>query len=94
MNLDTKCLEVTGKNLNMLVPWYLIAAYAYYVEDNPILSDGVFDSMAKTMLTNYDTITHRHKRLITKDFLKAGTYLGKYPALVIGAYQDLVEGEK
>ena len=49
MNFDAKCLEITSKNPNMLVPWYLMAAWAYYEDDNPILSDSVFDDLAKTM---------------------------------------------
>ena len=36
-NLDHQCLDVIDSNINMTVPWYLMAAYAYYVEDDPIL---------------------------------------------------------
>ena len=40
---------------------YLMAAYAYYVEDDPIMSDWHFDMLAKYLLENYDTIEHQHK---------------------------------
>jgi len=64
---------------------YLMAAYAYYVEDDPIMSDWDFDMLAKTLLENYDSIEHPHKHLVTKDDLRAGTYLGEYPEIVKGA---------
>ena len=64
---------------------YLMAAYAYYVEDDPIMSDWHFDMLAKYLLENYDTIEHQHKHLVTKDDLRAGTYLGEYPLIVRGA---------
>jgi len=64
---------------------YLMCAYAYYVEDNPLVPDHEFDSLAKHILENYDTIEHRHKYLITKEDLEAGSYLGEYPSIVKGA---------
>ena len=64
---------------------YLMGAYAYYVEDDPIMSDWDFDLLAKTLLDNYDSIEHPHKHLVTKDDLRAGTYLGEYPEIVKGA---------
>jgi NAD-dependent DNA ligase len=74
---------------------YLMGAYAYYVEDDPIMSDWDFDMLAKHILENYDNITHPHLHLLTKDDLKAGTYLGEYPLMVKGAlnaYRHQVNG--
>tara|TARA_B100000287_G_C20605368_1_gene769844 strand:- start:428 stop:679 length:252 start_codon:yes stop_codon:yes gene_type:complete len=67
---------------------YLMCAYAYYKEDSPLISDGEFDQLAKDILANYDNIKHPHKYLVTKKDLEAGTYLGKYPNMVIGAVKD------
>lgn len=61
---------------------YLMCAYAYYKEDDPIITDHEFDALAKWILHNYDDIEHMHKHLITKNDLVAGTYLGKYPSIV------------
>ena len=62
---------------------YLIWAYAYYVEDDPLTSDHQFDSLAKWLLENWETLPdHPHKSLISLDDLRAGTYLGKYPEIV------------
>lgn len=88
-NFDDQCLQLTSDNINMYVPWYIMAAYAYYVEDNPILSDHVFDRMAKQILIHYDEIEHMHKYLLTKDTLEAGTFLGEYPSRIKGAVDSL-----
>lgn len=86
---DKDCADTVDDNLNMSVPWYLMAAYAYYEEDRPILSDSVFDRLAKKMLEFWDMIDHIHKDCINEDMLKAGTYLGEYPSRVKYALQEL-----
>tara|TARA_B110000858_G_scaffold181637_1_gene220276 strand:+ start:314 stop:529 length:216 start_codon:yes stop_codon:yes gene_type:complete len=62
-----------------------MAAYAYYVEDNPILEDTTFDKMSQRILEHWDAIEHRHKDCLSKDMLEAGTYLGDYPPQIEGA---------
>ena len=59
-----------------MVSWWLMAGYMYYVHDKPIISDGLFDEMAQTMISTWDTITHPHKRLITPEHLSTGTLYG------------------
>ena len=67
---------------------YLMCAYAYYEQDDPLISDQEFDELATFILDNYDAIDHPHKHLVTKDNLEAGTYLGEYPNMVIGAVKS------
>jgi hypothetical protein len=67
---------------------YLMCAYAYYKEDSPLISDAEFDELAKWLLDNYDSVEHMHKYLITKGDLEAGTFLGEYPQMVIGAVKN------
>ena len=64
---------------------YMMASYAYYVEDDPIITDAMFDQCAKNILEHWDTLEHPHKHLLSKDMLEAGTYLGKYPEIVKNA---------
>lgn len=91
MLYDQKCMDAI-ENPNMMVPWYLMASFAYYEEDNPILSDGLFDALAKRMLECWDDIDHRHKDLITTDDLEAGTLLKRdFPERVKGAVKHLRE---
>ena len=75
----------------MLIPWYLMAAYAYYELDDPFLSDGVFDNMAKQLHAKWDQVEHFHKHLLTRMDLLAGTYLGKYPLRVQEATKHLLK---
>lgn len=82
-------MDICDDNSNMLVPWYLMAAYAYYVEDDPILYDSTFDKMAKRILHLWDEIEHFHKGLLSKDMLEAGTFIGDYPPRIKGALDDI-----
>jgi hypothetical protein len=87
--LDTHAQNIFDKNINMMVPYYIMAAYAYYKDDDPIFSDAFFDNMSKIMLDEWMNIYHYHKDLITIEDLKGGTYLGKYPSIVRGALKNL-----
>lgn len=86
---DDYAASLFAKNINLMVPWYLMAAYAYYKQDDPILSDHFFDDMSKTMLAVWNDIDHFHKEYITENDLVAGTYLGKYPSRVEGGLKEL-----
>ena len=76
-------------NPNMLVPYYLKLSFAYYKQDDPIVSDAFYDKLARKLLKEYDNIEHYHKHLISKDALEAGSFLGEYPSIVEGALNDL-----
>lgn len=81
--LDKVLVERLQESLNLSVPWYLMASYAYYELDTPFLSDAVFDGLAKVMLNGWPTIEHRHKHLITEDDLRAGTLMTRdFPTIV------------
>lgn len=68
-----------------------MCSYAYYICDAPVISDGLFDKICVDLLKKWDSITHRHKDLITKADLRAGTCLiSKYPGIVIGAVENLM----
>ena len=88
-NWDQDAALLFMENLNMMVPYYLMASYAYYKEDDPIFSDVFFDNMGKTMLERGDDIEHWHKEYINKGDLEAGTFLGEYPSRVEGALRSL-----
>lgn len=86
---DKHCGDLIDDNINMMIPWYVMASYAYYEEDRPILSDSYFDRLAKRMIEVWDDIEHMHKHLITKEMLEAGTFLGEYPSRIKYAIQSL-----
>jgi len=95
MNHDTRCREIVDGCIHMTVPWYLMASYAYYQLSEAIISDGLYDHLAKLMLSRWDEIEHRHKHLITRDDLSAGTHLMSpgqdYPTIVKDAAERLIE---
>lgn len=68
-----------------------MCAFAYYQLDTNLIPDSEFDQLAKDILANYDNIEHMHKHLVTKKDLDAGTYLGEYPNIVIGATHDYIK---
>lgn len=90
-NLDLECLDCIETNINMAVPWYLMASFAYYEQDDPILSDGMYDRLGKRILERWDEIKHYHKKHLTIDMLKAGSYIGEYPSRVEGGLKSLKE---
>jgi len=87
--IEKACSDICDDNINMLVPWYIMAAYAYYEQDNPILEDVFFDRMARRLLENWGSIEHFHKDYLNTDMLKAGTYIGEYPSRVKGALDEI-----
>ena len=71
-------------NKNMLVPYYLMFSYAYYQENESLVSDAEYDQICKDLITNWSEITHWHKPLIKLESLKAGTgYDIRYPERVV-----------
>jgi len=94
MNLSRHATKIITSNINMTVPYYLMASYAYYKEDDPIFSDDYYDRLAKKILKNWDDIEHYHKHLLSKDVLEAGSFLGKYPTIVIDSLESLRKKKK
>lgn len=86
------------RNRNLTVPWYLMASYLYYLHDIPIVTDAGFDSMARVMIEQFDTIAHAHKQLITHDMLRAGTGFNlrdeDYPSITKSAAWRLAAEDK
>jgi hypothetical protein len=90
MSPSDKLARKAIRNPNMLVPWYLMAAYAYYVLDAPILTDALFDDICVRLDSEWDEIEHRDKGWVDRDDLAAGTRLSTaYPSLAMGAASAL-----
>lgn len=60
-------------NPNMMIPWFLMASYRYYAKDDPFLTDGCYDWLCAELDRRWDEVEHRHKPLIDRAGLKAGT---------------------
>ena len=82
-------------NKNMLVPYYLMFSYAYYKENESLVSDTEYDQICRDLITNWNDITHWHKRLLNLESLKAGTgYDIRYPERVVNAALALIKKTK
>ena len=79
----------------MLVPYYLMFSYAYYKENESLIPDAEYDQICQDLITNWNDITHWHKRLLNLESLKAGTgYDIKYPERVVNAALALIKKTK
>lgn len=89
---DRLALEAVDRDKNLLVPWVLSAAYAYYIKDATILSDATYDELWRRLKDNWASVTHRHKSLIREDLGYSLHYLSEdeYPALTRGATLRLI----
>jgi NAD-dependent DNA ligase len=93
---DTEASRLISRNPHVIVPWILMAAYAYYIEDSPILSDGFFDALCRQLSETWDEIRHRHKFIIDRRSLRKSSslhYLGvdDFPNLAIDAAKAKIE---
>lgn len=83
---------------NMLVPWYLMASYAYYVLDESLLTDEEYDKLCKDLYDKWDTIQHQDKDRVEREALRAGTgyqmTAGDYSSRVKGAADHLIWANK
>lgn len=95
--MDGMCRTAIKGAPMSIVPWWLMASYLYYTHDLSVLSDALYDELAKDMLARWDDIRHPHKRLITVDHLEAGSLFSlkedDYPMLTRNAAAHLVKGE-
>lgn len=103
--LDHRCKYLINKNINMMVPWWLMACYAYYHLDTIILSDNYFEfELSKQLKENFKNIEHRHKNIIENHLkemigndgiisFKTAFMIPKqeYPNIIIGATIDLIK---
>tara|TARA_B100000524_G_scaffold264019_1_gene144175 strand:- start:85 stop:345 length:261 start_codon:yes stop_codon:yes gene_type:complete len=79
----------------MLVPYYLMFSYAYYKENESLIEDTEYDQICRDLITNWNDITHWHKKLLNLESLKAGTgYDIKYPERVVNAALALIKKTK
>jgi NAD-dependent DNA ligase len=86
MQSDAQCAAEISRCPNAIVPWWLMASYLYYRRGESLLSDGYFDQLCRDLIANWDAIEHRHKHLIDREQLDAGTgyYLASadYPTII------------
>ena len=85
----------SDKSPNEQFKLYLFCSYLYYKEDLSPMPDEHFDALCSSLAKCFDQVNHRHKDLVTKQDLEAGTgYAIQYPTIVMGAarawYRDMM----
>tara|TARA_A100001515_G_scaffold113859_1_gene95205 strand:+ start:2708 stop:3019 length:312 start_codon:yes stop_codon:yes gene_type:complete len=85
-------LKVYDTNKDMLVPWFLMASYAYYELGIHIMPDAEFDRIAIELNNHWDDVDHMHKHLITKEMLATSSgYSIEYTNMIKYATQDYIK---
>lgn len=88
---DAYCLKCVAEHPDAAVSWWMMASYAYYMLDTTIINDTTFDQLCAMIETRWDEIDHQHKKLIKRDCIKSGYYIGQYPLMVIGATEKFLK---
>jgi hypothetical protein len=90
-----QCHFAIMENINLSVPWYLSVSLAYYEYDVSLITDALYDKMTILMREFWDDIKHRHKHLIDKEGLNAGTafYIKEInmPSIVVYSTRSMVK---
>jgi len=86
MNFDDTARNSFKTNPNSIISWILAGSYAYYILNENILSDDVFDKMCLYVYNNWDSIQHQHKHILTQEDMKNGSLFmlkpDDYPLIV------------
>lgn len=68
--------KIQDWSLGLCLQWYLMASYLYYIEDESLLEDHVYDEISKRIRSQWDLFEHPYKILVSKEDLIAGTLYG------------------
>jgi hypothetical protein len=81
----------------LLVPWYLIASYAYYHLDESFMDDSAYDALCVRLNREWVLVQHRHKAIISRAALTATTAYNirrkDYPTIVQVAAAKMLADE-
>ena len=95
---DQKCLRVSRNNNSAAISWVLMASYAYYIEDDPIISDIVYDGLIRQLGNSFgEWAAQPNATFITMDRIKAGSLFDvaadQYPFGLVRALHSLRRGD-
>lgn len=92
--LEAYCRDRIASDPNMLVPWWIMAAWAYDHRrgGDTLISDALFDEIAVRLDREWDAITHWHKPLLDRASLKSSIAIrGRWPLRAMHAAEGLLE---
>lgn len=95
--LDGQCMAVAELTGRAPVSWFLMTSYLYYIHDLPLISDDLYDRLAKALLADFDDLEHKHASLLSREALEAGTMhhirADQYPLVTRSAAARLADLE-
>lgn len=75
--------KILKGNINRCVSWFLMASYLYYKSDINLMSDSQYDEIGKRLVKEIDTVTHKHRSLLTIEKGMMSTFdIKEYPTIV------------
>lgn len=79
-------------NADMLIPWILMASYAYYQLSIPLVPDSLYDEWTRRLSRVWWRVKHRHKHLIIHGTPQVSVLLKEddYPGMTISATHRLL----
>jgi hypothetical protein len=81
-----RSFNVASLPVNLLIPHYLMFSYLYYDRHVSPIPDPDYDALCKRLNEEWDQAEHRHKPLVDREALGAGTgFQLKYTNLIRGA---------
>lgn len=95
LSVEQNGIRTVDLSAVMLVPWVLMASYAYYQLSTPLVSDATYDEWTQRLTRVWWRIKHPHKVLITFGS-PCGVMLKEddYPEIVKGITKRLLEVEE
>lgn len=95
LSVEQRAIRTVDQSATMLVPWILMASYAYYQLSKPLVSDATYDEWTQRLGRVWWRIKHPHKSLITFGH-PCGVMLKEndYPEIVKGATGRLLVEEE
>lgn len=96
LSIDSKIVDITTENKNMLVFWYLILSYLKHEKGVSIVDESSFEFISVILYSDWDKIHHIHKHLIDKETLIPATEccIKNYPSTIKGAAEKVYEDWK
>lgn len=94
-NYNELLLDLLIDKPNLAVPWYLSLSYAYYELDESLVTDWTYDRLCRMLDQRWDEIEHRHKHLIDRASLSAGTGFAlpyrTFPSIILESTRLLIK---
>lgn len=78
-SLSYACLQIVDDDINLVIPWYIMAMYAQDELGETLVDEKVLDKLRRRMLEYWNKIEHRYKEFLSLQDVRDGNRLPDYP---------------